>query len=51
MVTTRNLLVNVKFYLSPTLREPLSLTVRFLMVTTRFLLIQRVAQTGRQVGR
>ena len=39
LVSTRNLLVNVKFYLSLTLREPLGLTVRFLMVTMRFLLV------------
>ena len=39
MVTMRNLMVNVNFDLPPTTREPLGLTVRFLMVTMRFLLV------------
>ena len=39
LVMTRNLLVNVNFDLPPTTREPLGLTVRFLMVTMRFLLV------------
>ena len=43
LVATRNLLENVKLDLSPTKREPLGLTVRFLRVTMRFLLVLRVA--------
>ena len=45
LVATRNLLENVKFDLPPTKREPLGLTVRFLRVTMRFLLVLRVAAT------
>ena len=39
LVMMRNLLVNVNFDLPPTTRKPLGLTVRFLMVTMRFLLV------------
>ena len=39
LVTIRNLLVNIKFDLPRTTREPLGLTVSFLMVTMRFLLV------------
>ena len=39
LVMMRNLMVNVNFDLPPTTREPLGLTVRFLMVTMRFLLV------------
>ena len=42
LVTMRNLLVNVNFDLPPTTREPLCLTVRFLMVTMRILVVLTV---------
>ena len=42
LVTMRNLMVNVNFDLPPTSREPLGLTVRFLMVTLRFLIMLKL---------
>ena len=39
LVATRNLLENVKLDLSPTKREPLGLTVSFVMVTMRSLMV------------
>ena len=38
----RNLMVNVNFDFPPTMREPLGLTVRFLMVTMRILVVLTV---------
>ena len=45
LVMTRSLLMNIKFDLTPTIREPLGLTVSFLMVTTQLRLILRIAHT------